>query len=90
MAGTVIGFPRFVEIRERHRARAGARPAAGRRPASADAPPPGTIEGDVVAAIAPPEPGSPAASPEMDARRGPAHRGRPRGGEGLRPFPARP
>lgn len=86
----VVGFSRFVEIRERHRARAVARPRAG-RVVVPEAPPPVTIEGEVVLPVPPePEPDTDATAPGGPPRRGPARRGQPWGPDAHSPFPARP
>ncbi len=72
--GTVVAFRRFVEIRERHRARAVARVGAA-RPAT-DEPP--VIEGELVPPPATPPAGRIGRLPF--ARRGPAKAG-PRAGD---------
>jgi hypothetical protein len=71
--GTVVAFRRFVEIRERHRARAVARRVA-ERPAPEAAPP--ALEGELVPPPAAPPAGRAGRLPL--ARRGPAKAG-PRG-----------
>lgn len=71
--GTVVAFRRFVEIRERHRARAVARLTAVRPAPEAGVP---VIEGELVPPPAAPPAGRAARLPF--ARRGPAKAG-PRG-----------
>jgi hypothetical protein len=71
--GTVVAFRRFVEIRERHRARAVARLVAARPAPEAGVP---VIEGELVPPPAGPPAGRAARLPF--ARRGPAKAG-PRG-----------
>lgn len=68
--GTVVAFRRFVEIRERHRARAVARQGAERPMTDADAP---VIEGELVPPPVTPPAGRVARLPLT--RRGPAKAG---------------